>query len=519
MAFSKPVSTSVVLANADSDGFTMLRESLHYFRAALCQFRVCHDLCATSNLLHEESVMNLDQCATEFRSLSTTVATLAEKIGSVWCRTCLLFYRNIEKVKGNPADVLRKISTQSKELSDGFKEVVSRSAMLAEKFGAVEARKKTTQQEITRQFEAAKQQLKEQGENVHGSIITEAQESTEPTPKVQESTESTAGDIDAKNMVELMGTVKVPTIWCSVPKEPVMKQVVGTFESHQQKASEEKKKAEEAFERTQILTHSLKLHANAKHLRWWAKKTHQFLPLQILFPNVHAQAAAADFELVDAQAHEQNAKEKLQEAQRELDKRTDQVEKAKVNRFCIIFMHAIYYAINVITIRKTQMVLAKCMFTTATKISTQTSKAGSNDISRYSTMTNTAEVNCWVCMAGEITLYVHPIHYTLYDAYLIPRYLCTLQVLASELTGLMVALGQVSLIYNLIQTFWSLQEEYYGDLSKKVDSLEELQKDPDFTNEAAQQKAKWLSDEKELLEDYHRALTVVNSSYNFSTKL
>ena len=94
-----------------------------------------------------------------------------------------------------------------------------------------------------------------------------------------------------------------------------------------------------------------------------------------------------------------------------------------------------------------------------------------------------------------------------------------MQVLASQLTSLMVALGQVKLIYDLIQTFWSSQEKYYGDLSKKVDSLKELQKNPDFTNEAAQLKAKWLSEEKDLLEHFHRALTVVNSSYNFSTKL
>lgn len=328
MAFSKPASTSVVLASADSHGITMLRESLHYFRAALCQFRVCHDLCATSNLLHEDSVMKLDQCATEFRRLSTSVATLAEKVGSVWCRKCLLFYRNIEKVKGNPANVLHKISAQSKELSDGFKEVVNMSATLADEFGAVRAREETTQQEITKQFEDAKQQLKEQGENVHKSIITEAQEPTEPTTKVQESTGPTTGVIDAEDSVKLMENARVPTIGGPVPKEPVMKQVVGTFESHRQKASEEQKKAEEAFERAQIQTQSFD--ANAKQLRWWAKKTHQFPPLQILFPNVHALAAVADSELLDAQAHEQNAKAKLQEAQRELEKKTDQVEKAKV---------------------------------------------------------------------------------------------------------------------------------------------------------------------------------------------
>jgi len=242
-------------------------------------------------------------------------------------------------VKGNPANVLRKISTQSKELSDGFKEVVNMSATLADNFGAVRGREETTQQEIKKQFEDAKQQLKEQEENVHKSIITEAQESTEPTTDVQESTGPTTGVLDAEYFEKLVENASVPRPKepeCSVPKEPVMKQVVGTFESHQQKASEEKKKAEEAFERAQIQTQSFD--ANAKQLRWWAKKTHQFPPLQFLFPNVHALAAVADSQLLDAQAHEQNAKAKLQEAQQELEKKTDQVEKAKVNS--LVHMHA-----------------------------------------------------------------------------------------------------------------------------------------------------------------------------------
>lgn len=154
MALSKPV---------DDSALGMLRSSLHYFKATLCQFPVCHDLCVTlSNLLDEQSVKQLNLCAAEFRRLSTTVATLSEKVASVWCRTCVLFYRNIDKMKGNPNKVLHTISTQSKELSLGFEHVVKMSKELAAKFQSIQEQEHAAQQEIQNQFGKAGKQLTEQ---------------------------------------------------------------------------------------------------------------------------------------------------------------------------------------------------------------------------------------------------------------------------------------------------------------------------------------------------------------------
>lgn len=82
----------------------------------------------------------------------------------------------------------------------------------------------------------------------------------------------------------------------------------------------------------------------------------------------------------------------------------------------------------------------------------------------------------------------------------------------------MVKLGAVELLCGNLQTFWSEQAENYGNLSE-IKSLEQLQTEhPDFANEKAHKHAEWLAEEKELLEKYHLKLTVINSSYNFSTK-
>ena len=82
----------------------------------------------------------------------------------------------------------------------------------------------------------------------------------------------------------------------------------------------------------------------------------------------------------------------------------------------------------------------------------------------------------------------------------------------------MITLGQVEVICNLIKTFWSSQADYYGELAKNVTSPEELQEHPNFNITNPQDMEKWLAQEKILLEKYHQVLTVVNSSYNFTSK-
>lgn len=111
-------------ANSSStDGLAVLKNTPQAFSETLCQFRVCHDLCVYSDnkILDEEMQTKIDQCAVNFRHMSLQTTTLSDQVASVWCRTCILFFKNMSKIKGDPSKVLKKISDQARDLSEGFK--------------------------------------------------------------------------------------------------------------------------------------------------------------------------------------------------------------------------------------------------------------------------------------------------------------------------------------------------------------------------------------------------------------
>ena len=100
----------------------ILRDSPDYFANVLCKLRVCHDLCVYSSVpvLGGEVKEKIDQCSVDFRHVSTQTARLAERVGSNWCATCILFFENLDKVRGDPGIITTRISKQASELSIGF---------------------------------------------------------------------------------------------------------------------------------------------------------------------------------------------------------------------------------------------------------------------------------------------------------------------------------------------------------------------------------------------------------------
>jgi len=116
-------------------GLELFKNSPAAFQQVLIQFRVCHDLCyfASSEILEPDTVNKIDQCAIDFRHMAMQTATLADRISSLWCKTCLLFFRNIDKVT-NYDKVLMRISDQAKDLSLGFKTIAKWCRELAGKF-------------------------------------------------------------------------------------------------------------------------------------------------------------------------------------------------------------------------------------------------------------------------------------------------------------------------------------------------------------------------------------------------
>lgn len=142
-----------VNSEANTDGLEVLRWSLEYFKYGLIQFRVCHDFCLPSGLLDSEATINLDQCAIDFRQLSICVASLAEKIASLWCTTCVMFYKNFDKISGNPSKILDNMANQAKDLNLGFEHIKTQSGSLVNKFSTIECHKLPVHQQFVKMFE------------------------------------------------------------------------------------------------------------------------------------------------------------------------------------------------------------------------------------------------------------------------------------------------------------------------------------------------------------------------------
>ena len=118
MALSKPVD--------NKEGLQILNDSPAYFAGVLLKLRVCYDLClyAEVKMLKGEVQNKIEQCAVDFRHVCMQTTTLAERVGSGWCRDCILFFGNIEKIGSkDPSKILNRISSQAKDLSRGFQRI------------------------------------------------------------------------------------------------------------------------------------------------------------------------------------------------------------------------------------------------------------------------------------------------------------------------------------------------------------------------------------------------------------
>lgn len=158
------ITGAITMATANNaDGLAVLEKSPQAFGQVLCQFRVCHDLCVyTDNKILDRQMRDaIDQCATDFRHMSMQTATLSDQVSSVWCRTCILFFENLTKIKGDPGKILQKISDQAKDLSAGFKGLADWCRRLAATFHKVQALGEGKSKDYSDQMEEAKREAEE----------------------------------------------------------------------------------------------------------------------------------------------------------------------------------------------------------------------------------------------------------------------------------------------------------------------------------------------------------------------
>ena len=133
------------MAQSD-DSMELFKTCPTVFQEVLVRFRVCHDVCVytSKEMLAPGTLNKVDQCAVDFRHMSMQTASLADKMSSIWCKTCLLFFKNLEKINMTRIDtMLKRISSQAKDLSVGFKTIGKWCRELAGRFH--EAQKLATQ--------------------------------------------------------------------------------------------------------------------------------------------------------------------------------------------------------------------------------------------------------------------------------------------------------------------------------------------------------------------------------------
>ena len=100
------------------DSMKLFKNCPAVFQEVLIQFRVCKEI------LEPDTLNKVDQCAVDFRHMLIQTASLSDKMSSIWCKTCLLFFKNLEKINTKRVDImLKQISSQARDLSAGFKTI------------------------------------------------------------------------------------------------------------------------------------------------------------------------------------------------------------------------------------------------------------------------------------------------------------------------------------------------------------------------------------------------------------
>jgi len=201
MALSKLDHGSIDAKEVNIDGLEALRSSLKYFQDGLSQFRVCHDLCLTGDLLDSEESRNLDQCAVDFRQISICVSSLAEKIASLWCKTCALFYKNFEKITGNPKKVLDNISQQADELRMGFEHIKERASKLADKFSSIQCYNVPVHQQFVKAFQDKSDtatKTESMMKQTHSILAADKMQKREEYLKIQQTLKATEESMKSK---------------------------------------------------------------------------------------------------------------------------------------------------------------------------------------------------------------------------------------------------------------------------------------------------------------------------------
>ena len=235
----------------EKGGLAVLKDSPDYYANVLCKLRVCHDLCVYSNvtILGDEVKGKIEQCSVDFRHVSMQTATLAERIGSNWCSTCILVFGNMEKITGDPGKVLTRISVQAKELSAGFKRIAEWIRELAGRFHDC--------QELAGKDRDAYMDKVKAAEKKAGEMEKDAQEKREAARKELEKSKKSAGIWGICACIPVVNIVAAPGYLMARDGVMDARQAEEVARQELTRAKDELEKAHDAQEKGKVCSFNL----------------------------------------------------------------------------------------------------------------------------------------------------------------------------------------------------------------------------------------------------------------------
>lgn len=189
---------------ANESTLAILKDTPDYFSNVLCKLRVCHDLCIYSDvgILGSEVEGKIAQCSVDFRHVSIQTAILAERVGSNWCGTCIVFFENIDKITRDPSIVMNRISKQALELSKGFALIAEWIRKLAGRFHDCQKLAGKDKEKYMESVEDAKKHAEEKKQ--------EAEESRKRARKELESRKKSSGIWGICACIPIVNIVALP---------------------------------------------------------------------------------------------------------------------------------------------------------------------------------------------------------------------------------------------------------------------------------------------------------------------
>ncbi len=141
------------------NGLDQIWESRALYADILFSFRECHDLCVQSKLFTKEIILQIDQCAVDFRQLSLDTVSIAKRVSNQWLDSTLTFYENIDDVD-DPKEMLILLGNQARDLGYCFKIIAAWARDLSGRFHEAQDGTIKEAEEFKAAFKAASERAK-----------------------------------------------------------------------------------------------------------------------------------------------------------------------------------------------------------------------------------------------------------------------------------------------------------------------------------------------------------------------